>query len=159
MNKIVTFMRESSTARFLIPTGLILIVFGIFMFIINNKNQDYIKIDATVVNVELIQESSTDIDGDYVEASYNANVTYLVEGKEYNATLENVSKYNIGDKLTIYYNPKDPSQITQTKSLILPIVIIVGGIVSLTFGIVSAVNAVKRHNKMKEQERSWKNGQ
>jgi hypothetical protein len=59
--------------------------------------------------------------------------------------------------MDIYYNPKDPNQITQTKSLILPSVIIFAGIASLVGGIISAVNAVKRHKKMKEQERKWSN--
>jgi hypothetical protein len=57
--------------------------------------------------------------------------------------------------MTIYYNPTDPSQITQTKSLVFPIMFIVLGIASLTAGIISAVNAFKKMKKMKEQERSW----
>ena len=159
MNKLITFMRESSTARFFIPAGLILIIFGIVMFVINSKNQDYIKIESEVYNVTQTAEAYTDVDGNYVEATYSAMVKYTVDEKEYTATLDNVSKYNVGDKVTIYYNPADPSQVTQTKSMILPVVIIVAGIASLTGGIVSAVNAVKRHKKMKEQERSWESGQ
>lgn len=158
MNKFFTFMRESSTARFFIPVGLILIIFGAFMFVINTKNQNYVKIEATVSNVELTQEAYTDVDGNHVDATYNATVRYNVDGKEYISTLDNVSKYNIGDKMTIYYNPQDPSQITQTKSLILPIIIMIGGVAALTGGIVSFVNAVKRQQKMKEQERNWENG-
>lgn len=158
MNKIFTFMRESSTARFLIPFGLILIIFGVIMFVINTKNQDYIKTIATISNVELIEETHSDIDGNQVEATYSVTLKYNVDGEEYSSTLDNVSKYNIGDKMTIYYNPDDPVQITQTKSLILPIVIMIGGVVSFTGGIVSAVNMVNKNKKMKEQERSWKNG-
>ncbi len=158
MNKMITFMRESSTARFFIPAGILLIIFGIFMFVINNKNQDYIKTEAIVSNVELLEEEYTDIDGNLVEATYSANVKWTVDGKEYEEKLENVSKYNIGDKMTIYYNPKDPSQITQTKSLILPIAIIALGVAALIGGMVSAINAIKKHNKMKEQERNWANG-
>lgn len=155
MNKVFTFMRESSIARFFIPFGLILIIFGVIMFVINNQNQDYIKIESIVSNVELIQDEYTDNDGNQVEATYDVTIKYTVDGKEYESTLENVSKYNVGDKIVIYYNPKDPSQITQTKSLILPIIIIFGGIAALTGGIVSAVNAVEKHKKMKAQERSW----
>ena len=159
MNKLFTFMRESSTARFFIPFGLILIIFGIIVFNINSKNQNYLKVDAIVSSVELTQEAYDDTDGNRVEALYSASIKYTVDGKEYNETLDNVSKYDVGDKVTIYYNPDDPSQITQTKSMILPIVMIVGGIAALTGGIISIVNVVKRHNKMKEQERSWANGQ
>ena len=35
MNKVFTFLRESQTARFFIPFGIILIAFGVFMFIVN----------------------------------------------------------------------------------------------------------------------------
>lgn len=157
MNKLITFMRESSMARFLIPAGLILVIFGIFMLVINLKNQNYIKTDSIVTDVKKTQEAYIDSDGNQVEAEYSATIQYTVDDKDYTDTLDNVGKYNIGDKIEIYYNPSDPSQITQTKSIILPIVLIVGGIASLTGGIISAVNAVKRHKKMKEQERSWAN--
>ena len=157
MNKMFTFMRESQTARFFIPAGLILIIFGIVVFVITLNNQNYVKIKATVANVEETQETNVDDGETNITTIYNATVNYTVDGKEYTQTLDNVSKCKVGDKMDIYYNPKDPNQITQTKSLILPIIIIVAGIVSLTAGIISAVNAVKRHKKMKEQERSWAN--
>ena len=157
MNRIFVFMRESQTARFLIPVGLLFIIFGIVMFVITLNNQNYIKIEATVTNVQEAQETNVDSDGTTTTTVYNATVNYVVDGKEYTQTLDNVSKCKVGDKMDIYYNPKNPNQITQTKSLILPIVIIVAGIASLTGGIISAVNAIKRHKKMKEQERSWAN--
>jgi hypothetical protein len=155
MNSIATFFRESKTARFFIPLGLILIIFGVIVFIINTQNKDYIEVESTVSNVKLVQDAYTDTDGNFVEAEYDLTVTYTVYGREYSGELNNMSKANIGDKITIYYNPKDPSQITQTKSLVLPIVMIAGGLASLIGGIVNAVNAVKRCKKMKEQERSW----
>ena len=157
MNKMFTFMRESQTARFFIPAGLILIIIGIVVFVISLNNQNYVKIEATVTNVEETQETNVDDDGTNTTTVYNATVNYTVDGKEYTQTLDNVSKCKVGDKMDIYYNPKDPNQITQTKSIILPIVIIVAGITSLTGGIISAINAVKRHKNMKEQERSWAN--
>ena len=157
MNKMFTFMRESQTARFFIPAGLILIIFGIVVFVISLNNQNYVKIEATVTNVEEKQETNADSDGTNTTTVYNATVNYTVDGKEYTQTLDNVSKCKIGDKMDIYYNPKDPNQITQSKSFILPIVIIVAGITSLTGGMISAINAVKRHKNMKEQERSWAN--
>ena len=157
MNKTVSFMRESSVARFLLPVGIMLIIFGVVMFVINNKNQDYIKIEATVIDVKEEEDIVTDGDSNHTSITYNVTLNYIVDDKEYTGTLDNVSKQKVGDKIVIYYNPKDPNQITQTKSLILPIIIIVAGIASLTAGIISAVNAVKRHKKMKDQERSWAN--
>ncbi len=60
------------------------------------------------------------------------DLKYTVNGKEYNSDLDGVSKYNTGDKMTIYYNPEDPSQITQTKSVIIPMAMIAAGIVALS---------------------------
>ena len=158
MNKMATFFRESMAARFLIPVGITLIVFGIIMFVINSKNQNYIQIEAVVSNVSVSQEAYTDVDGNYVEATYDVSVKYTVDGKEYEEVLNGLSKYNVGEKMKIYYNPANPSQITQTKSMVLPIIIIVGGIASLVGGIVSAVTTAKKHKAMKTQEEGWKNG-
>lgn len=156
MNKFLTFMRESSTARFFIPAGLVLIIIGVAIFIINSKNQDFLPVESTVSNVVLAEEAYTDTDGNHVEATYNISLKYSVDGKEYDGSLENVSKYSVGDKIKIYYDPKDPSQITQTKSLIFPIILFALGIISFGYGTISAINAVKRHKKMKDDERKWK---
>ena len=157
MNKLFTFMRESSVARFFIPVGLFLIVFGVIVLVINMNNQDYIKIEATVTDVQEEEDYTTDEDGNHVTTIYNVTLSYIVDGNQYTGILNNVSKHKVGDKMNIYYNPSDPSQITETKSLVLPIVIIIAGIASLTGGIISAVNTVKRYKKMQEQERSWAN--
>ena len=69
-----------------------------------------------------------------------------------------MSKYKIGEKMKIYYDPSNPSQITQTISLILPVALIAGGVVSLIGGIVSAVTAVKKQKALKTQEEGFKNG-
>lgn len=157
MNKIATFFRESITARFFIPIGIILIVFGVIVFMINKGNQNYIKAEAVVSKTELAEEAHYDIDDNYVEATYTVYVKYTVDGKEYDEELGELSGYKKDQKITIYYNPQDPSQITQTKSLILPVVIVIAGIASLVGGVLSGYNAIKRVKKMKEQERSWAN--
>jgi hypothetical protein len=159
MNKIFNFMRESSTARFLIPLGIGLTIFGIIMFVVVSNSQNYIEAEATVSNVEVFEEEHIDTDGNLVETTYSVSIKYIVNEKEYEQKLENMSKYNIGDKIKIYYNPENPKEITQTKSFIFPIIIVVAGISSFTGGIISAINAVKKHKKMKEQERSWDSGQ
>ena len=83
-------------------------------------------------------------------------VKYSVDGKNYEEELGELSgSYKEGEKMTIYYNPENPSEITQTTSLVLPIVMIVGGIAAFIGGIVSGANAIKRHKKMKEQEKEW----
>lgn len=157
MNKFANIMRESYIARFFIPAGLILIVAGIIFLISCIKNQNYIKVEAIVTNVDVRQEEVTDNDGTHMEEKYDVSFKYTVDGKEYNNKYDDISKYNIGDKMTIYYNPSNPEEITQTKSVIIPIIMIVAGIASTVGGTISAINAVKRNKKMKEQEKGWAN--
>ena len=159
MNGIATFFRESKTARFLIPLGIILIIMSILLFVIGNHNKNYIKIESTVSKVELVKEETTDSEGNTDEAIYNIYVKYTVDGKEYDTELGEMSKRKVGDKITIVYNPNNPSEISQPSSIILNICLLVGGIVSLAGGIISSINAVKRYKKMKKQEEGWNNGQ
>ena len=158
MNNFATIMRESRVARFLLPAGLMLIVFGIIFFIINKQNQDYIETESTVTKIEIEEEAHTDEKGEEVEATYKATVAYTVDGKEYQAELSGVSKYDEGEKVKIYYNPADPSQVTMSKSLIIPLAMIAAGIVLFAAGIISGMNAIKRYRRMREQEKEWAHG-
>ena len=156
MNKLFTFFRESQVTRFLIPAGLLITIFGIVVLSINLKNQNYVKTEATISKVDLVEEAHTDANGDVVQATYKVTVKYTVDGKDYEEELGDMpGEYKVGNKMTIYYNPKNPKEITQTISLVLPIVMIVGGVAAFAGGIVSGVNAIKRHKKMKEQEKEW----
>lgn len=157
MNKIIMFFRESITARFFIPLGIILIVFGVIIFGINKENQNYIKTNAIVSRMDLVRESYIDENHNEVEATYNVYVKYSVDGKEYEEELGELSGYKENQEITIYYNPDDPVKITQTKSLVLPIVMILFGFVSFVGGIISGLNAIKRIKKMNDQEREWNN--
>lgn len=157
MNKFSTILRESGPARFLIPAGVILLVFGIFMFFVNKNNSNYIQTEATITKCELVSEAYVDTDGTQVDATYKVYFKYIVDGKEYTSDFDGVGKMKEGDKLTIYYNPDNPAEVTQTISLVLPIAIIVGGVGMLVGGIISAMNAYKRIQKLKEQEKGWEN--
>ena len=157
MNKIIMFFRESITARFFMPLGIILIVFGVIIFGINKENQNYIKTNAIVSRMDLVRESYIDENHNEVEATYNVYVKYSVDGKEYEEELGELSGYKENQEITIYYNPDDPVKITQTKSLVLPIVMILFGFVSFVGGIISGLNAIKKIKKMSDQEREWNN--
>ena len=158
MNSIATFFRESRIARFLIPLGIILIVFSIFMFITDNHNKNYIEIEATVSKVELTREATTDVDGNHEEAMYNIYVKYNVNDFEYDNLLGEMYKQKVGDKIKIVYNPDNPNEISQPGSMILNICLLAGGIISLVAGIISAINAIKRHKKMKSEEEAFASG-
>ena len=159
MNKIITIIRESALARFLIPAGILLIVFGVVFFGASKRNQHYKQTSAQVTSVTLEEAASTDVNGNRTEATYTLGIRYTVDGKEYENDLPGMSKREAGDRITIYYDPADPNMITQTKSLIIPLIIIAAGIGAVVAGIVSGVNVIRRYNRMKAQEREWTHGE
>lgn len=158
MNNLATFFRESRVARFFIPFGIILIVFSIFLFIAGDHNKNYLATEAVVSKTELVKEGTYDNEGNYEEAMYNIYVKYTVDGKEYETELGEMLERKVGDKINIVYNPANPEEISQPASLILNIVLLLGGIGALVGGIVSVINALKRNKKMRMQEEGWKNG-
>ena len=159
MNKTMTIIRESALARFLSPAGIILIVFGVVFFGASKRNQHYKQTSAQVTSVTLEEAASTDVNGNRTEATYTLGIRYTVDGKEYENDLSGMSKREAGDRIVIYYDPDDPNMITQTKSLIIPLVIIAAGIGAVVAGIVSGVNVIRRYNRMKAQEREWSHGE
>ena len=156
MNNIATFFRESRVGRFFIPAGIILIVFSVFLFIAGDHNKNYIQTESTVSKVELVQEAYYDIDTETgVNESYDIYVEYTVNGKRYETLLGEMSKRNTGDKIAIVYNPDDPTQISMPSSIVLNIILLVAGIASIIGGVISIINAIAKHKKMKAQEESW----
>ena len=99
MNGIATFLRESKVARFLIPMGIVLIVFSIFMFISDDHNKNYIEAEATVSKVELFREESFDAEGNREPAEYTIFVKYTVNGNDYDTELGVMFEKKIGDKI------------------------------------------------------------
>ena len=156
MNKVSTFFRETMLGRFLIPLGVILIALSIFIFVSDEKTKNYIKTDAVVSKVELFEEAYYDGD-EHHDATYTVYVKYTVEDRTYNEEFGIFSNYKVGDKVTVAYNPSKPNEIVQPGTIIIPIVLLIGGIASLIGGIISVVFAVKKHKTLIEQEKGWKN--
>ncbi len=147
MNKLMTIFHESKEALFLIPAGIILVIFGFIFFFSSKKNSNFIKTEAIVSKTELVEEAHTDGEGNYQEAIYKVYVKYNVDDKEYEEELGELSNYKKGDKLTIYYNPDKPAEITQSISIVIPIILMVAGAVATIGGLVSGVNTIKKLNE------------
>ena len=143
MNNIVTIFNKSKAAMFLIPVGIMLIIFSLLMIFIDNKNKDYIKIDAIVSKTELYEDSYTDADGNFVEATYTVYVKYNVDGIDYETELGVLPGYKEGDTVNITYNPKDPKQISMPSSIIIKLLMLIGGIIALGGGIISIIKTTK----------------
>ena len=75
-NKFARFMRNSGPARFFVPAGIILIVFGILTLGFNTDNFE--KTVGTITSVTEVPRTDTD------EATqYDVGFRYTVDGKEY----------------------------------------------------------------------------
>lgn len=157
LNALGKFFRESMVARFLIPAGLVLIIFSVFVFIGVDKTSRYPKIEAEVSSVELYEASHYDeVSDTWTEDTYKVNVKYTVDGTDYDSEYGIFSgNYNVGDKVTICYNPDNPNEIAQPNGILLPIIILALGVASIAGGVISIVVAVKKHKKLKEQEKEW----
>ena len=142
-NKFARFMRNTGPARFFIPLGIILIVFGIIMLGYNTEN-----FKETTGKIVAIEQSP------YVEGEaqqYDLTISFKAYGKDYETLFANLSgDYKEGDEITVYYDPADPQRTTNTKSgFIAPIMIGVGAL-ALVFGTVSTVKAFKKSRALDE---------
>ena len=156
MNKLAEFARESAAARILIPSGIILIVFGIFMTFFATYTRYYIEADAVVTRAELYEEADPK---DNQEATYTVYVKYTVDGKEYEEEYGIFPGYKEGDTVRICYNPENAAEIAQPgNNKLMGSAIIAAGLIALILGIRSIVNAVKRQKALKEQEKEWSYG-
>lgn len=139
-NKFARFMRNTGPARFFVPVGMILIVFGIIMM--GFKTDEYLETVGKVTSV--VEEVNTDD-----QKEYDVSFTYTVDGKQYTGTFENLSeKSEEGDEIKVFYNPKNPEQISNSKIGILPLILIGAGAVALVFGIYKTMKAFQKSREL-----------
>ena len=139
-NKFARFLRNTGPARFFVPFGLILIIFGIILLSLNTDS--YLE---TVAKVTEVYET-TDLENSTV---YDTTVTYTVDGKEYTTILTELSEeYKIGDEIKIYYNPENPTEVTPTKAGMIPPIVIGVGALALVFGVLQTVKAFKKSKEL-----------
>lgn len=142
-NKFARFMRNTGPVRFFLPLGILLIAVGIFLLTLHTD-----KYLETVGKVTGVQET-VNLENSKV---YNIDFTYTAEGKEYAGRYDETSEeYQIGEEIKVFYNPEDPTQITNSKlgGIIAPIMIGVG-VLALAFGI---FKTLKAYRKSKELDR------
>ena len=145
-NKIARFMRNTGPARFFIPVGIVLIIFGVILMMF--KSDNYLETVGKVTTV--VEETNADN-----QKEYDVSFTYTVDGKEYTGTFDNLGKKSKeGDDIKVYYNPDNPEQITNSKlgGIVGPIVIGVG-VLALALG---AFLTVKAFRKSKELDQTAK---
>lgn len=137
--------------------GIIVIIFGIFAFYVVNCRIDYPTTEAVVTDVELYEEAHYEGETLY-NASYTIYFTYNVDGQEYEGKFDDREKEEVGNVIEINYNPSDPTDVSWPNSMLIPIIIIVGGGVMVTVGLVNARKIKEKNQRLKEQEEEWNFG-
>ncbi len=138
-NKFARFMRNSGPARFFVPAGIILIVFGILTLGFNTDNFE--KTVGTITSVTEVPRTDTD-----EAVQYDVGFRYTVDGREYDGTFPNLGgKFAVGGDIDVFYDPDNPETTTNGKmsKLFSPILIVLG-IAALGFGVFGTVKAFKK---------------
>lgn len=157
MNRIARFLRDYALARFLLPLGVIAIIFGCFAIGPVARRLNYPTTQATVTRAELFEAEYNDGDTHH-DATYTITVKYTVDGVEYEEEYGVFPQMKEGETVTINYNPKDHRDIGQPNSMLLPYGIIAAGIAALAVGIVNIIRTNRKNRALKKQEEAWKHG-
>ena len=143
MQKINAVIRSSNIGKFLVPAGIILIIFSIFIFYIVVSSQDYYaETDAVVTRTELYEdpegsaEDIFDVFSNSRDKKSTVYVKYTVDGIEYEEVYGILVGYKEGDKIKICYDPNDPKTLVQPGNLVHPAVILAVGIAAIIAGII-----------------------
>lgn len=157
MNRMAQFFRDYTFAGFILPVGLILIIFGCVIYGPVFTRQDYPQTDGVVTHIELYEDAYYDRATEtHHDATYRIFVKYSVEGKEYEEEYGIFPEMKVGASVKIAFNPNDPHDISQPNTVLLPIGFIAGGAVSLAAGFISVVKTKEKNKRMQQQEDEWK---
>ena len=146
-NKFARLMRNTGPARFLIPAGLISIIFGIILLCF--KTDNYMETVGKVTNVRQYIDNT----GEETQTLYDVSFNYTVDGKQYSGSFDGLgSAGNVGDEIKVFYDPDDPEHITNTKAggIIAPIAIVLGA-AAIVGGVLTAVKAFRKDKQLDEQ--------
>lgn len=148
-NKLGRFFRNTQALSFCLVAGIALLVMGI-LFVVNAPDH-YEEATGTVTAIREYEEETTEPDtGTRFETHYEVSFVYRVRGTEYNNSFDYLTNdYKVGDKITVWYNPEKPDQISNTKNVFLfGIIMIVAGAGFLFLGIFLTVRAFKKSKRL-----------
>ena len=142
-NKLARFMRNTGPARFFIPVGVILIIFGVLLSGFNAGNM--IGTTGTVTAVE-------EVTNDDNETEYDVSFTFVADGKEYSNTFYGLLKSSeVGDEISVYYDADDPNVVSNAKLNGIEAPLLIGvGAVAILAGIFMSVRAFKKSKDLDE---------
>ncbi|MBO7359479.1 MAG: DUF3592 domain-containing protein [Clostridia bacterium] len=141
-NKLARLMRDTGPARFFVPVGLILLIFGLILMGFNTGS--YVETTGRVTEVITLPKAADE------DQQYDVLLTYTADGKEYGATFSNLTeKYAAGDDIKVYYDPENPEKTSNGRlpGFISPI-LVAAGMATIGFGVYKTVNALKKSKEL-----------
>lgn len=137
--------RSLSKLLFFIPLTIILFIFAVLLSPF--MTQGYVKGEGTITEVE----ETTSYDSDHIPyTEYITTFTYTADGKDYEAFNLLSEERQVGDKITFYYDPKDPNKTSNSLNNAWLWLVFLGlGILS---GVLTVVFAIKDRNRGKQTD-------
>ncbi|MBQ6267404.1 MAG: DUF3592 domain-containing protein [Clostridia bacterium] len=138
LGKIAKFMRNTGPARFFIPLGVVLIIFGILSFGFNTDTYQ-----ETVGKITAVEEVPVSADE---PQQFDVSFTYTADGKTYDGVFSNLTgDFKVGEEIKVLYDPADPQKITNSKTgAFFSPVLILAGVALAAFGVLRTVTAFKK---------------
>ena len=146
-NKFARFMRNTGPARFLVPLGIVLIVFGFL-----TRGFDTENFVETVGKVTAV-ETHTEITDGRQEEQYDATVVFTANGRQYETVFANLlNEVKVGEDIKVLYDPADPDRNSNTKvsKLFSPALMGVGAL-AIVLGVFLMVKATKKSKALDQQ--------
>ena len=145
-NKLARFMRNTGNLRVFLPLGLILIVVGVIMYM--NSPSKYAETTAKITNVNEYKNNDN-------ETVYDYDLEFTVDGKTYTSIFAAMpDKKNVGDTVTIYYDPANPESTSNTKHTgMISVVMAVAGVAMVAFSVLSTVKKVQKSRELDAKTR------
>ena len=142
-NQLRRVSSNTAVLRFLLPIGLILIVFGVMLF--NSTPDKYEETKGTVTNVTAHMNDDDEV--------YDIDFEYTVGTQKYSNTFVDMNEAKkVGDEIKVFYDPANPESVSNSKNTgIFGVAFIVIGAAAVAFSIYSTVKSFKKTRQMDEQ--------
>ena len=130
----VNLYEKSSTSMVVSGIGLLILFVGLYMVYKTKMiNENLIEIQALVTGESNCTQVSS---GNSSYTSCSVPINYVVNSIRYTTTITSSTSYPIGDKVNVYYNKSNPSEMQQhLASYTGPIILSVVGLFMLIGGL------------------------
>ena len=113
----------------------------------------YEKTDASILDVSYHHSSS----GKNIRNETRLKLSYTVNGETYRTSYTESGKteYKVGEKKTVYYDPKNPEKVfavPSPKGLVLPAIVMIGCAYCIIAGIINIKREKERKSKMQNNQ-------